>query len=678
MNSRRLGGALFPAGVMMVVAVMVVPLPSQLLDLLLAINIGGAVLLLLSSMLTKRALDVAAFPSLLLIATLFRLALNVSSTRLILGKGDAGSIIASFGSFVIGGSVVVGLVVFLILVVIQFVVITNGATRVAEVGARFTLDAMPGKQMAIDADLNAGTIDENEARRRRTEIAAEADFYGAMDGASKFVKGDAVAGVLITVINLVGGLIIGIAQQGLSVGDAATTYSLLTVGDGLVSQIPALLISIASGIIVTRSAAEGDLGADIVHQFGQNRRVFRMGGIALGLLAAVPGIPILPFAIISIVLLVGSARPEQLDAPEDTSEHEELEIDPDDPVQLAGDMRPEPLSLEVAADLVALVDPDRGGDLLDRVRGLRRKVALELGLIVPPVRTRDNLELPPGTYAILIHGVEMARGEAPAGKVLAIADDLGPLPGIETIEPVFGLPAKWLPAEHRHVAEAIGATLVDPSAVITTHLAELVRQHAAALLSRQEVKELMEMVRTTDPAVIEELTSAEIAVAEIQRVLQDLLIERVSIRDLVRILEVVSERARVTREPEQLVEAVRAALGPWISSANAGDDGVLPVITLDPAIEHQLSSSLVIGSEGTMIAIDPTVADLLSRRIADQVRTVEQTGQSPVLVCSPAVRRPLTRLLAASPAAPPIMSFNELGSQMRIEALGTVNIDAAA
>ncbi|MCP3854999.1 MAG: flagellar biosynthesis protein FlhA [Actinomycetia bacterium] len=662
---------------MMVVAVMVVPLPSQLLDLLLAINIGGAVLLLLSSMLTRRALDVSAFPSLLLIATLFRLALNVSSTRLILGKGDAGSIIASFGSFVIGGSVVVGLVVFLILVVIQFVVITNGATRVAEVGARFTLDAMPGKQMAIDADLNAGTIDENEARRRRTEIAAEADFYGAMDGASKFVKGDAIAGVLITVINLVGGLIIGIGQQGLAVGDAAATYSLLTVGDGLVSQIPALLISIASGIIVTRSAAEGDLGADVVHQFLQNRRVFRLGGIALGLLALVPGIPILPFAIISIILLVGSARPEPLEDAEE-GPPDEIEIDPDDPAQLASDMRPEPLSLEVAADLVALVDPDRGGDLLDRVRGLRRKVALELGLIVPPVRTRDNLELPPGTYAILIHGVEMARGEAPAGKVLAIADDLGPLPGIETIEPVFGLPAKWLPAEHRHVAEAVGATLVDPSAVITTHLAELVRHHAAALLSRQEVKELMEMVRSTDPAVIEELTSTEVSVAEIQRVLQDLLIERVSIRDLVRILEVVSERARTSRDPEHLVEAVRAALGPWISSANASDEGVLPVITLDPAIEHQLSSSLVMGSEGTMIAIDPTVADLLSRRIADQVRVVEQTGQSPVLVCSPAVRRPLTRLLAASPAAPPIMSFNELGPQMRIEALGTVNVDAAA
>jgi flagellar biosynthesis protein FlhA len=676
-SDRRLGQAIFPAAVIFVVAMMVIPLPTPVLDILLTINIAAGVLMLLVAMNVSRPLDLAAFPSLLLVATLFRLGLNVSSTRLILSEGDAGEVIASFGDFVIGGSIVVGLVVFLILVVIQFVVITNGATRVAEVGARFTLDAMPGKQMAIDADLNAGVIDDEEARRRRADVSAEADFYGAMDGASKFVKGDAIAAVIITLINLIGGLVIGVVQLGVPVGEAVSKYSLLTVGDGLVSQIPALLVSISAGLIVTRAAGEADLGSDVFAQFAAQHRALRTGGIALIITGLVPGLPTVPFMVVGGSVLIISYRMASRAAAlevQTTSDRLPPPPDPDDPAELARTMRVEPVSLELAVDLVDLVDQSAGGDLLDRVRGLRRKLALELGMIIPPVRTRDNLDLPLGAYVVRIHGVEVGRGAAPPGHVLVLADDLSVLPGTETREAVFGLPAKWIPAGHRAHAEAIGGTVVDRASVITTHLAEICRRNAPDLLSRQEVKGLLDMVRRSDPAVVDDLTSAQVGVGEVQLVLQGLLAEQVSIRDLVRILDGIGQRCRQTRDTEQLVEAARAAIGPSISTSYA-TDGVLAVLTLDPLLEQALLSSLQQGEDGRFLAIDASQAELLGRACSDRLVAAENTGWSPVLVCSPSLRPALRRFVARVVPQLPLLSYEELSDHLTIETLGTVNLE---
>ena len=566
MKSSRIGQIGIPAAIIGIVVMMVVPLPTIVLDLLIAVNITGAVLILLVSLSVTRPLDFAVFPSLLLIATMFRLALNVSATRLVLLDGFAGKVIESFGHFVVGGSLVVGLVIFVILVVIQFVVITNGAGRVAEVAARFTLDAMPGKQMAIDADLNSGLIDEDEARRRRAEVSQEADFYGAMDGASKFVKGDAIAAIVITMVNLFGGFFVGVVQRHQSMGDAISTYSLLSIGDGLVSQIPALLISISTGLIVTRATTDGDMGSDLLRQFGAQRRAVQIAGSAIIALAMIPGLPKLPFLLVGgAVLVIAQRLPKQDDGSKETPEAVAALAaapSPDSPESIARDMRVEPLELELAYDLIDLVDASTGGDLLDRVRALRRKLALELGIVIPLVRTRDNLDLPPKTYAIRLHGVEVARGEAPAGMLLAIGDDLGSLPGTVTKEPVFGLDAKWVPVEMRRHVGLAGATVVDRSSVVTTHLAEVVRSHAAQLLGREDVKTLIDMVKATHPVVVEELTPAPLTLGEIQRCLQSLLTERVCIRDLVRIFEAMSARARASVDPDGLVEAARGAPRP--------------------------------------------------------------------------------------------------------------------
>ena len=680
MTSSRVGQIGIPAAVVAIVCMLVVPLPPFLLDLLLVVNIAGSVLVLLVSMQVGKALEFAVFPSLLLVATLFRLALNVSATRLVLLDGHAGKVIEAFGTFVVGGSVVVGLVIFLILIVIQFVVITNGAGRVAEVGARFTLDAMPGKQMAIDADLNSGLIDEETARRRRAEVATEADFYGAMDGASKFVKGDAIAAIIITVINLFGGFLIGVMQRGLSFGESVNTYSLLSVGDGLVSQIPALLISISTGIIVTRATTDADMGSDVLAQFARQRQSLRTGGVVVCLLALVPGLPKMPFFLIGGIILVIAARlpkevgpslpegaPDPADAP--------APVDPTDAIR--NEMRVEPLELEISYDLVDLVDASRGGDLLDRVRALRRKLALELGMVIPLVRTRDNLDLPPHTYAIRVHGVEMGRGEAPPGTVLAIADDLTNLPGTPTTEPVFGLAARWVPIELRQQAELMGATVVDRSSVVTTHLAEIVRQQAGRLLGRQDVKSLVEMVRASDPAVVEELTPNGLSLAEIQRILQLLLEENVAIRDLVRIFEILSERARLTKDPEALVEAVRGVLGPAISASHA-IDGRLQAITFEPLVEQTLLESLRAGEHGTFLAIDPAQAERLAIEAANRAEQAEQQGASPVLLCSAPLRPAVRRLTRAAAPRLPVLSYAELGSQLQVETIGVISLAQTA
>src|SRR5215213_9207916 len=665
-----MGKAAVPIGVVAIVLMLVVPLPSVVLDLLLGLNITAALLILLVSMQIRRPLDFAVFPSLILVATLFRLALNVSSTRLVLSEGFAGKVIEAFGHFVISGSLVVGLVIFVILTIIQFVVITNGAGRVAEVGARFTLDAMPGKQMAIDADLNAGLINESQARRRRSEVTAEADFYGSMDGASKFVKGDAIAAIIITLINLIGGFAIGVMQRGMAPGDAVSTFSLLTVGDGLVSQIPALLLATATGIIVTRSATEGDMGSDLIAQLGRFKQPVRIAGGAALALCLIPGLPKLPFLLAASRM---SEAPEEDDDAAAAAAAAQNEPQPDSPEAIAEKMRVDPLELEVAFDLVDLVDPSRGGDLLDRVKALRRKVAMDTGLVIPLVRTRDNLDLPGSQYVIWLNGVPAAKGISPAGTILAIGDNLDGIPGKATREPVFGLAAKWVPVELQRQAEMAGATVVDRSSVITTHLAEVVRQNAADLLGREDVRLLVEMVRRTHPIVVEELTPTLLTLGEVQRVLHALLEEGVSIRDLVRIFEALSVRAKASTDLDGLVEAARAALGSAISHPYVTPDERLHVFTLDPGFEQRLLESVRQSDAGVVLALDAGAIDALVHGCSGLLEEAERSGLSPVLVCSPQVRAPLARLMRQVLPRLPVISYAEVSRTAQIESLGVVS-----
>jgi flagellar biosynthesis protein FlhA len=675
MMRNRIGMIGIPAGVVAIVVMLIVPMPSFVLDVLISANIAGAVIVLLMSMHVQKPLDFSVFPSLLLVATMFRLALNVSATRLVLLHGYAGTVIQSFGSFVVGGSLVVGLVVFLILIVIQFVVVTAGAGRVAEVAARFTLDAMPGKQMAIDADLNSGLITEAEARRRRQEIANEADFYGAMDGASKFVRGDAVAAVVITAINLLGGFAVGMLQRHLSASAAVHTYSLLSVGDGLVSQIPALLLSISTGLVVTRATTEDDFGTDVVSQVRRQHRAVRVASVVILLLAFVPGLPHIAFLVVGGLLFVLSGRLAKA-VPSDTSADESVQPeapDIDAPQVLAGEVRVDPLELELSLDLIDLVDATKGGDLLERVKGLRRKVAGDLGLIVPPVRTRDNLDLEPGTYAIRLHGVEVGRGQAPPGRLLAIGDGLVGLPGEETVEPVFGLSAKWVPAELRQQALIAGATVVDRSSVITTHLGEVIADNAGRLLSAQQLRTLLDLVKEREPVVIEEMAAAQVSLSELQHVLCDLLDEGVPIRDLARITEAVSERARTSKDPDALVEAARDALGPAITSLYAAE-GTLAVITIDAVDERSLVEAVVNGDRGAVLAIEPQKAETLVEQVRALAEQAEQQGRRPVLLCSSRLRPAVHRLLAGPVPRLGVLAVNEIGPQVQLERIGTVHL----
>jgi flagellar biosynthesis protein FlhA len=604
--------------------------------------------------------------------TLFRLALNVSATRLVLLDGYAGKVIDTFGHFVVGGSLLVGLIVFAILLVIQFVVITNGAGRVAEVGARFTLDAMPGKQMAIDADLNSGLIDEDQARRRRAEVHAEADFYGAMDGASKFVKGDAIAAIMITLVNLIGGFAIGMAQKGMSPGDAVSTYSLLSVGDGLVSQIPALRPSVATGLVVTRGAGDQDMGSDIIRQVTASQVPLRIAGFASIALCLIPGLPKIPFILTGGVLLLISARvgarngavipvEEALDA----GPH------PDSPELLAAEIQIDPLGLELSVDLIDLVDHSVGGDLLERVKALRRKVAAEIGIVVPPVRTRDNPELPLRTYAIKLFDIEVARGEAPPGTVLAIGEFLGSLPGEPTREPVFGLDAKWIPSELRSQAELSGATVVDRTAVITTHLAEVVTTHAGRLLGREDVRLLTDVIKRTHPVVVEDLTPAQLSLGQVQRVLQSLLDEGVSVRDLVRIYEALSLRAQFTKEHDVLVEAARVALGPAIVAPHV-HEGVVHVISFDPQLEQRMLESLRSTEEGPVLVLDPSLVHTIVGGLSQLVIDAENRNLRPVLACAPQIRMAVRRLARPAIDRLPVLSYPELSGTAQVRSVGVV------
>ncbi len=661
---------------------LVVPMPAIVLDVLISANISAAVIILLMTMHVKKPLEFSVFPSVLLVATMFRLALNVSATRLVLLHGYAGSVISAFGNFVVGGQIVIGLVVFLILIVIQFVVVTNGAGRVAEVAARFTLDAMPGKQMAIDADLNSGLIDQEEARRRRKETSDEADFYGAMDGASKFVRGDAIAAVVITAINLIGGLTVGIVQKHLSTTDAVHTYSLLSVGDGLVSQIPALLLSISTGLVVTRAATDDeDFGTDVIGQLRRQHRAVTVAGAVMGMLGLVPGLPHLAFLLVAGGLTLGGRRmaasyqAEQDAKANPSKEDPAANVDPDSPQALAQEMKVEPLELELGTHLIDLVDTNRGGDLLDRVKGLRRKLAVEKGLIIPSVRTRDNVNLDPNSYVIRINGVETATGTAPPGRFLAIGEGLDMVPGEPTIEPVFGLPAKWVPAESRQQALIAGATVIDRSSVITTHLGEVAASHAGSLLSTQQVRQLLDRLKAHESAVLDEMATAQLSLTDVHGVLCSLLEEGVPIRDLVRIVEAITVKARQTKDPEALLEAARQALGPAITSQYA-KDGVIGAITLDATLEHHLLASVQNGDHGAYLAIDAGLAEALVREVQAAATRVEQTGRDAVLICASRLRPPLHQLISAGARRVAVLSINELGPQVRLERMGVVNVAA--
>ncbi len=670
---RRVATTAVPLSVVSVVVVLVVPLPTFLIDLLITVNITGAILVLLTSMQVKRPLDFSVFPTLVLVATMFRLALNVAATRLVLLNGYAGVVIQSFGHFVIGGSILVGLVVFFILIIIQFVVITSGAGRVAEVAARFTLDGMPGKQMAIDADLHAGSIDETQARKRRQEVADEADFYGAMDGASKFVRGDAIAAVVITLVNLVGGLTIGIVQHHLSFSNAIATYSLLSVGDGLVSQIPALLLSLSTGIIVTRAATEQDLGQSVLHQLSRYRQVVRITGLVMAALAIIPGLPKLPFLLVGgAVFFLGSRLPNQEDVEVAEAEAEPATVAAETPEALAAGLAVEPLGLELGLELIDLVQPERGGDLLDRVKALRRNVAMELGIVMPQVHTRDNLDLPPATYAIRVHGVEVARGEAPRGKLLAIGQNLDSLMGVETRDPAFGGRAKWIGAELSHQAAVAGVTVVDRSAVVTTHLAEVVRDQAGELLSRQDTKLLLDAVKTTNPVVLEEMAAANLTLGDVQTVLRGLLEEGVPVRDLVRIVESLTEQARTgQKDIDSLLESARIALGTTIGSLFAVD-GTLAIITLAPVLEQHLLVSLQLGERGRGLAIEADLAESVVRQVGRLTQEAEARAQSPVVLCAGKLRPALRRLLRPSLPKLAVLGAGEVGPTMRLESIGSV------
>jgi flagellar biosynthesis protein FlhA len=671
-----------PGAVILVVAMLIVPLPTFILDLLITLNMSAALVVLLTTMHVKKARDFSAFPSLLLIATMFRLAINISVTRLVLLHANAGTVVQSFGSFVVGGQIVVGIIVFLILIIIQFVVVTSGAGRVAEVAARFSLDAMAPKLVAIDGELNTGLIKEDEARRRRKEIDETSEFYGNMDGASKFVRGDAVAALIITFINLIGGFAIGVLQMHLSVGDAIHTYSILSIGDGLVSQIPALLLSISSGIIVTRGATDDeDFGTDVIRQVTSQPRALQIAGVAMVILGLVPGLPHLPFMIIGVVLYVVSGRISRTavrEAAEESAETPPGQPAPDTPQALANEMRLERLELELAPDLTPLADPERGGDLLDRVRGLRRKIAFEKGFAIPTVRTRDSLNLPTSTYAVKVNGVEVARGQAPPGRLLAIGIGLDALPGELTTEPVFGLPAKWIPAEAREQAILLGITPIDRSAAVITHLAEVVATHAAELLSAQQVQILLDSVRATDPAVIEEMKVAQLTLTDLHRVLGSLLREGVPIIDFVRIVEAVTERSRQpNKTPQTLVEAARVALGPMITAAHAGD-GILPVITVDAPFEQVLVNGVHMTEAGPVLAVEPRLTEHLVGEVRRLYDEAARRNQFPVLVVASALRQALVPLFAAALPRMAVMSINEVGRQVQLQRIGVVSRADAA
>jgi flagellar biosynthesis protein FlhA len=679
--NKSIGGSahmIAPAAVIAIVALMIVPLPPILLDLLLSIDIGLSVVLLLTAIYVKEPIEFSVFPSLLLLLTLLRLSLNVAGTRLILlhggdGVDAAGHVIMAFGQFVVGGNFVVGVVVFLVLIAIQYIVINHGAVRISEVTARFTLDAMPGKQMSIDADLNAGLIDERQAKDRRERIRREADFYGAMDGAIRFTQRDAIAAILITGVNIVAGLIIGIVQHDLDLETALRTFTILTVGEGLVTAIPALLVSMSGGLITTRAASEASLGEEVAGQLLGKARPLAIGAGVLFALAIVPGLPKFAFIVVGGMMgLAAYMNREGAAVKEDEAAAAAAAASPTALSDSAEAGPLDPLSVEVGYALVALVDEKQGGSLLTRVRAIRRQIATDTGMVVPPVHVADNLQLGPRTYAILVKGVEVARGELMPDRLLAINPGTasGQIDGTPTREPAFGLPAWWIATEHRDRVTAAGYTVVDPTTALSTHLSETIRTFLPDLLSRQQTKEMLDRVAQTSPRLIEELVPKVVSTGEIQRLLKQLLRERVPIRDLTTILESMGDIAPITKDPDVMNEAVRSALGRAICRQHQNDRGELPTISFAPSLEERLLQSIVRTEQGAVLALDPHEAQNLASRIA---RALETAVAQPVLLCTPALRPHLWRLFTRVLPQIGVLSHNEIPAHVRIAPIAVLD-----
>jgi flagellar biosynthesis protein FlhA len=661
--------------VVCIIAILVLPLPPRFLDFLLAFNITLSLVVLLVTMYVTRPLELSVFPGMLLILTLFRLSLNVASTRLILGTAYAGEVIASFGNFVVGGNYVVGFIIFSILVIIQFVVITKGAGRVAEVAARFTLDAMPGKQMAIDADLNAGLITEDEARRRREMISREADFYGAMDGASKFVRGDAIAGILITLINVIGGFIIGTLQIGMPLPEALKTYTLLTVGDGLVTQIPALIIATSAGMLVTRAASDSNLGQDLSSQITSHPKAIFIASVLLFGFGLVPGLPTLPFMLLGGV--TGTVAYTAIKTRKAETAEKEPSQQPEAPAERVEDfLKVDTLEVEIGYGLIPLVDDSHGSDLLDRIAIIRRQIASELGLIVPPIRIRDNVSLKPNEYHLKIRGISVASSNLYPGQMLAINPGTisNPIAGIETTEPAFGLPATWIEESQRAVAEKRGYTVVEPTAVLATHLTETIKSHAAELLSRHEVSRLIDNIKNEHQALIDELIPNLLNIGQIQHVLQNLLAEKIPIKDLPTVLEALADYAPNTKEPDVLSEFARHALARTISTLYLDEEGGMKVSILDPELEKLVADSIQSTRQGIIAVVPPELAQKIIRDVSDATREMSIAGYMPVILTSPNIRLAFKRIIAAALPNVAVISFNELISNIEIESIKTVRM----
>jgi len=680
-------------GVFGTVLLLILPVPAQLLDLLLAVSIASSLLILLVILYLDDPSDFTGFPSLLLFVTLFRLALNVATTRLILLNGNAGHIIDAFGNFVVGGNYVVGMVIFLILVVINFIVITKGAGRIAEVAARFTLDAMPGKQMAIDAELSAGMINEDQARTRRRKVEQEADFYGAMDGASKFVRGDAVAAVMITLVNILGGFAIGIAQKGMTLADALQRYTLLSIGDGLVSQIPALVTSMAAGMLVTRAAAKNNLGEELGRQLTFYPRALTILAVMLGFIALVPGLPMMPFLILAVATWFIARRlrnrPAEAGAPGAKSAQGKSARAgeaapagaapgaagaPAAPEKLENLLSLDPLQIELGFGLVSLADQRKGGDLLERVTGVRRQFAQDMGLVVPPIKLRDNLQIGANEYRFLLKGNIVSTGNLMPGYSLAMnaTNSRVTLKGIPTIEPVFQLPATWITEVERKSAEVAGYTIVDASSVLITHLTEMLKRHCHEVLSRQDVQQLLDNLKTTHPTVVNELIPAFLTVGQVQRVLQNLLAEGISIRNLATILEKVSDYASITKNPDELSEHARRALGAQIVKPYQDDRGSLKAITLDPRLEQEISKGVRQSATEIALLLDPRLARHLVDQLSRQIQTLLADGRAPVILCAPHIRLAFRRFFEATFSDLTVLSYAEVPSRVDIQSAGTL------
>ncbi len=666
----------------LVIAIIVIPIHPLLLDILLVINITFSLIVILVTLFVTEILQLATFPSVLLVSTLFRLALNISSTRLILTEARAGEVINAFGVFVVGGNYIVGLIIFVIITLVQFVVITSGTGRISEVAARFTLDAMPGKQMSIDADFNAGLIGEEEARNKRRELQREADFFGAMDGASKFVRGDAIAGIVIVLINVLGGLMIGVLVRGMDVAVAARTYTILTVGDGLVAQIPALLISTAAAMLVTRSTAEKGLGTDLSAQFFSFPKVLAITAFILLSLGLVPALPFTPFFILAVACGFGAwtlFKEEKASSMQKEARTKESEqVLPTAEEELRSLLRVDLLEIEIGYNLVSLTEKKYNGDLLRRITTARRRLAAELGIIVRPIRIRDNIQLPPNVYIFKLKGNEIARGELRPGYILALNPpevSLAELGGIPTREPTFDLPATWLSPEQKEEAELKGCTVVDTATVMITHLTEVIRVHAYELLGRQEVKEMVDMVKETRPAVVEELFPDLMSIGEVQKILQNLLKENIPLLDLPSILEVLADFAPASKDADVLTEYVRQSMPRTISSRFAGEEQKLLAITLDPLLEKRIADALQQTVQGTYPVLEPLVAQKILQGISNMVERLRQEGLSPVVLASPRIRLPFRRLVERYLPDLAVLSFQEILPQLEVESVGVLKED---